>query len=99
MDDPVAEAAREWLTRFVDMYAGMDTLAANDPVHAARVKAEELLKAGPTGNDPFIVAGMIAEALPGDERAASLAASWSERYVQAVQKGRAERKSRATQRA
>lgn len=96
--DPVAAAAREWLIRLVDMYAGIDT-GPGDPVHDARVKAQEFLETGPTSSDPFVIAGMLAEALPGDERAAMLADSWSETYVQAVRRGRPERKGRSTQRA
>lgn len=90
--DPVAEAARQWLTRFVDLYAGIDT-GKGDPVHAAREKADEFLQRGPTRSDPFVVAGMIAKALPNDPRAASLeddwrrlAADWSTEYARAVRR-------------
>jgi hypothetical protein len=90
LSDPVAEAARDWLTRFVDMYEGIDT-GENDPVHEAREKAKEFLRDGPKRSDPFVIAGMMAEALPGDRRATSLAedwnrlaADWSRRYAGAV---------------
>ena len=83
MADPVADAAREWLTRVVDMYEGIDA-GPSDPVHAVRVRAQELLDAGPSPSDAFVIAGMMAEALPGDTRAASLALSWSEKYLEAV---------------
>lgn len=31
MTDSVTEAARQWLTRFMDLYAGMDTGGSGDP--------------------------------------------------------------------
>lgn len=75
MQDPATEAARSWLTRFIDMYAGMDA-GPGDPVHAVREKARELLDAGPTEDDPFTILEQIAAALPGDSHAASLGAGW-----------------------
>lgn len=91
MDDPVTDAAREWLTDIVEMYKGIDT-GQGDPVHDALMKAQELLKAGPiTRSDPFIVVGMLTDALPGDERAAALADSWTESYTRATRRARAAR--------
>jgi hypothetical protein len=83
MADPVADAAREWLISVVDMYEGIDS-GPSDPIHAARMRAKAILDAGPTPSDPLLIAGMIAEALPGDERAAQLALSWSDKYLKAV---------------
>jgi hypothetical protein len=91
--DPVADAAREWLTDLASMYAGIDT-GPGDPVHDALVRAQEFLDAGPTRSDPFVIAGMMAEALPGDERAAGLADSWSQAYVRAVRSDRAVKQKR-----
>ena len=73
--DPVAQGAAEWLERFIGMYAGIDS-GEGDPVHAVRVKARQLLEAGPTRDDPFTIAEEIAQALPGDGRAASLGGIW-----------------------
>jgi hypothetical protein len=75
MSDPATEAARNWLNRFIDMYAGMDT-GPGDPVHAVREKARELLADGPTRDDPFTVSEQIAAALPGDSHAAALGEGW-----------------------
>jgi hypothetical protein len=83
MADPVEDAAREWLTTVVDMYEGLD-LGPSDPIHAARMRAKQMLGAGPTSSDPLVIAGMIAEALPGDRRAAQLALSWSDKYLEAA---------------
>lgn len=83
--DPVADAAREWLISVVNMYDGIDA-GPGDPIHAARVRAQEILATGPTRADPLLIAGMIAEALPGDERAARLALSWSDKYLEAVRR-------------
>jgi hypothetical protein len=82
--DPVTDAARQWLERFVGMYAGMDTGSEHDPVHTARVRAQECLDAGPKPSDPFTVAGMMIDALPGDPRANTLALPWLEDYVRAL---------------
>jgi hypothetical protein len=71
------DAARRWLNNFVDMYAGLDT-GEGDPVHVVRERARAFLEAGPTEHDPFRIAEQIALALPGDPRAAALAASWRE---------------------
>lgn len=57
------------------MYEGMDT-GPGDPVHAVRMKAQELLHAGPTDEHPPIIVKMIGEALPNDPRAATLDRSW-----------------------
>ncbi len=75
MPDPVTEAAQGWLTRFIDMYAGIDT-GPSDPVHAIRAKAREFLDAGPTEDDPFTISEEIAAALPGDSHAAALEDGW-----------------------
>jgi hypothetical protein len=72
---PVTEAAQDWLTRFIDMYAGIDT-GPSDPVHAVREKAREFLDAGPTEDDPFTISEEIAAALPGDSHAAALEDGW-----------------------
>jgi hypothetical protein len=71
------EAARRWLTNFVDLYAGIDA-GEGDPVHSVRQQARAFLKAGPTERDPFVIAEQIALALPNDRRAAALAAGWGE---------------------
>jgi len=84
--DPVADAARRWLERFDGMYAGMDTGSDLDPVHTARVKAQECLAAGPKPSDPFTVAGMMIDALPGDSRAINLAAPWLDEYLRELQR-------------
>ena len=73
--DPVTEAAQVWLTRFIDMYAGIDA-GPNDPVHAVREKAQEFLDAGPTEDDPFTISEQIAAALHGESRAAALGDGW-----------------------
>jgi hypothetical protein len=83
MNDPVVDAAREWLTDVVNMYEGIDT-GPGDPIHAARERAMDMLATGPEASDPLLIAGMIAEALPGDSRAARLALSWSDKYLEAV---------------
>jgi hypothetical protein len=75
MPDPTSEAARDWLNRFIDMYAGMDA-GQGDPVHTVRENARALLNAGPTEQDPFTIAKQIAEALPGDSHAAALEDGW-----------------------
>jgi hypothetical protein len=67
------------------MYQGIDS-GPNDPIHAARLRAQKMLDVGPTASDPLLIAGMIAEALPGDERAARLALSWSDKYLEAVRR-------------
>jgi hypothetical protein len=77
MPDPATEAAEAWLTRFIDMYGGMDAGPA-DPVHAVREKVREFLDAGPTEDDPFTISEQIAAALPGDSRAAALGDIWRE---------------------
>lgn len=59
----------------------MDTGLASDPVHLARVHAQECLDAGPKPSDPFTVVGMMIEALPLDPRAVSLADSWLREYL------------------
>jgi len=83
MNDPVVDAAREWLTDVVNMYQGIDA-GPSDPIHAARDRAIGMLATGPEATDPLLIAGMIAEALPGDSRAARLALSWSDKYLGAV---------------
>jgi hypothetical protein len=83
MSDPVVDAAREWLTDVVSMYQGIDT-GPGDPIHVARERAKGMLAAGPEPSDPLLIAGMIAKALPGDTRAARLALSWSDKYLDAV---------------
>jgi hypothetical protein len=75
MPDPVTEAAEAWLTRFIDMYAGMDA-GPGDPVHAVREKAREFLDAGPIEDDPFTISEQIAAALHGDSHAATLGDGW-----------------------
>jgi hypothetical protein len=75
MPDPATEAAEAWLTRFIDMYAGMDAGPA-DPVHAVREKAREFLDAGPTTDDPFTICDQIVAALPGESHAAALGDGW-----------------------
>ena len=85
MADPVGDAAREWLISVVNMYEGIDT-GPSDPIHVARIRAKQLLDAGPSPSDPLLIAGMIAEALPGDPRAEGLALSWSDKYLEAVRK-------------
>jgi hypothetical protein len=77
VSDPADEAAREWLNRFIDMYAGMDA-GPGDPVHAVREKAQALLDASSTEHDPLTIAREIAEALPGDSHAAALEDGWRE---------------------
>ena len=71
------EAARRWLTNFINLYAGIDTGEA-DPVHHVRQQARGFLEAGPTERDPFVISEQIALALPNDRRAAALAAGWRE---------------------
>jgi hypothetical protein len=83
MPDPVTEAAQGWLTRFIDMYAGIDA-GPGDPVHAVREKARELVNAGPTADDPFTISEEIAAALPGDSHAAALGDGWRKELERAV---------------
>jgi hypothetical protein len=71
------DAAREWLKRFIGMYAGMDS-GEGDPVHAIRVHAREMLAVGPTPDDPFIIGEEMAGALPEDRGAAGLCDTWRE---------------------
>jgi hypothetical protein len=73
--DAVTQAATDWLNRFVDRYAGTDS-GESDPVHDVRVRAQQMLHAGPTRQDPFTIAEMLANALPNDERAAVLGDDW-----------------------
>jgi hypothetical protein len=80
-DDAELAVAREWLERFLGMYEGMDTKGSLDPVHAARVRAQELLDAGPTVEDPLTIANMMAAALPLDPRAVGLADDWREKLA------------------
>jgi hypothetical protein len=77
MSDPTSEAARNWLMRFIDMYAGIDS-GPGDPVHAVRENARAFLDAGPTEDAPFTIAEQITVALPGDAHAAALADGWRE---------------------
>jgi hypothetical protein len=77
------EAARDWLERFIDMYAGIDA-GPGDPVHAVREKARELLEAGPTESDPLTISREIAQALPGDSHAAALEQALVDRIRRAV---------------
>jgi hypothetical protein len=84
MPDPVEDAARQWLTRFVGMYEGMDA-GGTDPVHVARVRAQHCLNAGAKSSDPFTICGLMIEALPADERATTLATSWCQMYLEALQ--------------
>jgi hypothetical protein len=76
MTDSVTEPARQWLTRFMDLYAGMDTGGNSDPVHAVREKARQLRDTGPTRDDPFTIGEQITAALPGDSHAAMFADGW-----------------------
>ena len=85
MDDPLTDAARDWLISVVNMYEGIDA-GGDDPIHKARVRAKAMLAAGPTPSDPLVIAGMVAEALPGDQRAAQLALSWSDKYLAAARR-------------
>lgn len=71
----VSEAARAWLERIDGMYEGIDA-GPTDPVHAVRDHARQLIKAGPTEDDPLTIAREIAAALPGDSHAAALADTW-----------------------
>lgn len=71
----VSEAARAWLERIDGMYEGIDA-GPTDPVHAVRERARQMIKAGPTEDDPFTIAREIAAALPGDAHAAALADTW-----------------------
>jgi hypothetical protein len=48
------DAAREWLKRFVGIYAGTDA-GEGDPVHAVRAHAREMLVVGPAPDDPFTI--------------------------------------------
>jgi hypothetical protein len=75
MPDPASEAARNWLIRFIDMYAGIDS-GPGDPVHAVRENARAFLDSGPTEHDPFTIAEQIGAALPGDSHAAALGGGW-----------------------
>jgi hypothetical protein len=83
--DPIAQAARQWLERFVGMYEGMDR-GPGDPVHAARVRAQECLAADPKPSDPFTVAGMMIDALPYDSRGTNLALPWLDEYVRELRR-------------
>jgi hypothetical protein len=71
------DAAREWLKRFVGIYADVDA-GEGDPVHAVLAHAREMLVVGPTPEDPFSIWREIADALPQDEQAASLCDTWRE---------------------
>ena len=71
------DAAREWLTRFIGAYAGLD-VGESDPVHAVRAHAREMLVVGPTPDDPFTICKEMADALPHDQRAAGLCDTWRE---------------------
>ena len=70
-----SDSARMWLSRFIEMYEGMDA-GPGDPVHAVRMKAQEFLDAGPTDEHPPTIIKMIGQALPNDSRAATLEQSW-----------------------
>ena len=85
MSDPAEDAAREWLQRFIDLYADADgdTESPGDPIHAARLAARSALSQGPTRKDPYRVALMAADALPDDPRAAALAEEWHAALVRA----------------
>jgi hypothetical protein len=75
-DDEVA-AARETLQLWIDKLTGFgDT--RNDGVRAARERAQELIDAGPTVDDPFTIADMVTAALPGEPDGAHLADNWRE---------------------
>jgi MoxR-like ATPase len=76
MSNSPEDAARRWLARFVDLYAGMDSDSPDDPIHAARRAAKRALADGPTAEDPYRVAEMAAAALPDDPRAAALVEEW-----------------------
>lgn len=83
MPDPVADAARAWLTRFVGRYEGMDA-GGSDPVHSARVRAQEFLDAGPKPSDPFTICAIMIDALPNDVRAITQAATWLDSYLKVL---------------
>jgi hypothetical protein len=76
------DAAREWLKRFVGLYAEMDAGDSN-PVHAVRAHANEMLVVGPTPDDPFIICKEIADALPQDPQAAELCDTWHDQLDRA----------------
>lgn len=82
--DPVAEKARQRLERFVDKYEGMD-MGGGDPVHAARVRAQEALAAGPKPSDPFAIAEIMLDALPMDAEPMHFLLSWLDEYVKELQ--------------
>jgi len=84
--DPVTDAARKWLSDFVERYAGIDAGERwGDPVHAARVRAQEFPREGPKPSDPFTIAGIVIDALPADERAVRQSlASWLDEYLLAL---------------
>lgn len=82
MAGPEIDDAREWLQRFVDLYAGMDA-GEGDPVHAIRAHAREMLVVGPAADDPFTICKEMADALPEDRQAAGLCDSWREEFDRA----------------
>jgi hypothetical protein len=93
------DAAREWLERFIGIYAARDE-GEGELVHAVRAHAREMLAVGPTPDDPFTICREIADALPADQPAASLCDTWSgelERATTSVKTSRllATRKTRA----
>jgi hypothetical protein len=79
------DAAREWLERFIGVYAGTDA-GEGDPVHAVRAHAREMLTLGPNPDDPFTICREIADALPQDQQAASLCDAWREDLERARQR-------------
>lgn len=85
MADTTADLARGWLERFDNLYAGLDA-GEGDPVHSARIQAQEFLKVGPKTSDPFTIAGMMIDALPFDERAVNLALPWLEEYLRELRR-------------
>jgi hypothetical protein len=85
MPNPVEDAAREFLEKFVGMYAGIDT-GKSDPVHPVRVQAQEFLDAGPKASDPFTVCAMIMDALPWDQHALNLVLTWLDEYLSALRR-------------
>ena len=76
MSDPIQDAARQWLQRFIDLYGSGDTGSPGDPIHSACSAAQSALSQGPTREDPYRVALMAAEALADDPRVAALTEEW-----------------------
>jgi hypothetical protein len=72
----VSEAARVWLTKFVDRYASRLDEGPGGEVHRVRELAQKALDRGPTDEDAEFICQAIAKALPESHDAAAECDSW-----------------------